>query len=238
MNKRADFLVELFAEELPPKSLLKMAKAFAQQMSDGLQKANLDFSKVDYYATPRRLAVLVRDLIDAQADQTIERKGPALSQAFDASGNPSKACEGFARSCGITPQELITIKNEQGEWVGYQQHVPGKPTMSLLPAIVEQAVAALPIAKRMRWGNGDAQFVRPVHAVIMLYGDQVVKGTILGCDANRATRGHRFHASDWMTIPTASTYASLLETEGHVKPDFAKRRADIVQQIETVMKKG
>ena len=236
MIKRDEFLVELFTEELPPKSLLKLAKAFSQQISDGLQKANLEYSGTEYYATPRRLAVLVKELVSAQADQTIERKGPALAQAFDANGKPSKACEGFARSCGITPAELITIKNEQGEWVGCQQHVPGKSTIELLPSIIEQAVAALPVPKRMRWGSGDAQFVRPVHAVIMLYGDAIVRGTILGCDAGRVTCGHRFHAPNWMTIPTADAYASLLSSEGHVMADFAKRREAIEQQIAALMK--
>lgn len=236
MTKNADFLVELFTEELPPKSLLKLASAFSQQLAEGLQKANLTFARTDYYASPRRLAVIVRDLIDAQADQVIERKGPALAQAFDANGNPSKACEGFARSCGITPAELITIKNDQGEWVGYKQQVLGKPVTALLPILVEQTVNALPIAKRMRWGNGDAQFVRPVHAVIMLYGDNVVKGSILGCEANRVTCGHRFHAPDWITIPTADAYASLLAAEGHVQADFSKRRAAILQQMAALMK--
>lgn len=238
MTKRDDFLVEIHTEELPPKAILKLAGVFCQQIKERLQKTGLVFGEMTFFATPRRLAVLVKKLSEAQPDQTIERKGPALSAAFDAQGNPSQACIGFARSCGVTPKELLTIKNHQGEWIGFRQTVPGKSIAELLPAIVEQAALALPIPKRMRWGDHNTQFARPIHSVIMLYGDQIVDGTILGFSSGCATRGHRFLAPDWMAISHASVYSSLLATRGYVIADFAERREKIRHQaIECVKKK-
>ena len=226
MTKCEDFLVEIHTEELPPKTLLKLAEAFQSQIVERIQKAELSFDRCDVYAAPRRLAVCVKNLASSQPDQTVERKGPAINAAFDAHGKPTPACVGFARSCGVTPQELLTIKNHQGEWVGYQQHVPGKSVAELMPAIVEQSAMALPISKRMRWGNGDVQFVRPVHSVILMYGDQVIPATILGCVTGRKTRGHRFHSPGWLTISRVSDYNDLL-MKNHVMADFANRRAAI-----------
>ncbi len=235
--KHDDFLVEIHTEELPPKSLRKLGEAFSQHVQERLQKADLSFTGCQFFATPRRLAVLVKDLAAAQPDQVIERKGPALAAAFDAQGNPTPACVGFTRSCGVTPAELITIKNAQGEWVGLQQKTTGKTVQEIIPSIVDQALAALPIPKRMRWHDGDAQFVRPVHSVILLYGDQIIDAVILGCRANRVTQGHRFLAPGWMTIPAAAAYVSLLKTEGHVMADFAERRETIRQQAMACAKK-
>jgi glycyl-tRNA synthetase beta chain len=228
MKKTDDFLVEIHTEELPPKALLKMAEAFYQQIHERLQKANLSFEDSKYFATPRRLAVFVKDLADAQSAQMIERKGPALSAAFDASGNPSPACVGFARSCNVTPAELKIIKSSQGEWVGFTQHVPGKTVAELLPAIVEQAALALPIPKRMRWGDKDIAFSRPIHSIMMLYGDKVIEGTILGYPVGRVTGGHRFHAPDTYTILHAAEYESLLRNEAYVIADFEARRSEIL----------
>lgn len=236
MIKHNDFLVEIHTEEFPPKALLKLAEAFCQQIKERLQKADLTFTEINYFATPCRLAVFVKKLASAQPDQTIERKGPARSAAFDAEGNPTPACVGFARSCGVTPQELSIIKHHQGEWVGFQQHVPGKSITELMPAIVEQAAQALPIPKRMRWGEGDVQFVRPVHSVILLYGDAVIAATILGCRTDRLTRGHRFHAPDWLRVPHASAYVSLLATQGYIIADFNERRNRIFQQATQCVK--
>ena len=230
--KPDDLLVEIHTEELPPKSLLKLAENFGQQIKERLQKADLAFKGTQIFATPRRLAVLVNELVATQPDQMVERKGPALNVAFDAAGKPSQACIGFARSCGITPDALQVIKTDQGEWVGYTQSVKGKPVAELLPAIIEQALQALPIAKRMRWGDGEAEFVRPVHAVILLYGDQIIPATILGCQTGRVTRGHRFHSSDWLTIPHASAYATLLKAEGHVIIDANERRDMVKAQAD------
>jgi glycyl-tRNA synthetase beta chain len=229
MKMKDDFLVEIHTEELPPKALLKLAEAFCQQLKDRLQKSDLAFEDIKFFATPRRLAVLVKDLASGQPDQVVERKGPAVNAAFDASGNPSQACVGFARSCGVTPAELIVIKNNQGEWMGFRQNVAGKKVAELLPGIIEQAATALPIPKRMRWGDNDAQFTRPIHSVIMLYGAQVIPGNILGYAAGQVTRGHRFHAPDRITIPHAAEYESLLRVKGFVIADFEFRRSEIVR---------
>lgn len=234
MNKD-DFLVEIHSEELPPKALLALSRAFGQEIQTRLEKSALTFDAIQTYATPRRLAVHVQNLVARQPDQTIERKGPALAAAFDAQGQPSKACEGFARSCGVTPKDLITIKQAQGEWVGYHQQVAGQSVVDLLPTIVAQALSALPIPKRMRWAEGNESFVRPVHAVLMLYGDQIVKATILGCEAGNLTRGHRFMAPEWITIPHASKYVALLQTEGYVLADFNARRARISTEAEKLV---
>jgi len=227
MKKQEDFLVEIHTEELPPKSLLKLAEAFSQQMRDRLQKADLPFEDIKFFATPRRLAIFVKDLAAAQKDQRIERKGPAKNAAFDAEGKPTPACAGFARSLGVDPAALKTIKNAQGEWVGMIQEVPGKTVEELLPAIVEQSLQALPIAKRMRWADKETQFARPIHSIMILYGDRVIEANILGFATGRMTRGHRFHAPDWFTIMHAAEYESLLRDEAHVIADFESRRSEI-----------
>lgn len=236
--KKEDFLVEIQTEELPPKSLLKLGKAFCKEIEERLQKSDLAFADITFFATPRRLAVWVKDLVSMQRDQTIERKGPTLSLAFDVKGNPSPACVGFARSCGVLPADLTTIKNEQGEWVGYRQKVAGKTVNELLPTIVAEAVLSLPVPKRMRWGDGEALFVRPVHSVIMLYGADVIDATILGCHTNRLTSGHLFHAPNTVSITDASSYAAYLATKAYVIPDFEKRREMIRDKaIQCVKKK-
>lgn len=230
MTKSNDLLVEIHTEELPPKSLLKLAEHFRQQINDRLAKLDFTFAETSFFVTPRRLAVYVKDLAETQPDQLIEKRGPARAAAFDAAGNPSQACMGFANSCGVTPSELITIQTKQGEWVGYRQKVTGKSAAEVLPKVIEESIAALPIAKRMRWGDNEVQFVRPVHSVILLYGDQVIPAIILGCQTGRVTQGHRFLSPGWITIPHASAYASLLETEGYVIADFDKRKKQIELQ--------
>lgn len=237
MNK-ADLLIELQTEELPPKALLKLAQAFNAQISERLQKANVAFKDSQFFATPRRLAVLVTDLAESAPEQVVERKGPARQAAFDASGKPTPACEGFARSCGVSPSELQVTKTAQGEWMSYTQTISGKSIKELLPDIVEQAALALPIPKRMRWGAGQAEFVRPVHRVILLYGDQVIPATILGCETGRVTVGHRFLAPEKLHIEKPSDYASTLEKQGFVLADFAKRRALIREQAIACVQKS
>lgn len=223
-----DFLVEIHTEELPPKALLKLAEAFSQQIKDRLQKSDLSFEDIKFFATPRRLAVFVKDLADAQQEQVIERRGPAKSAAFDVDGKPTPACIGFARSCGVNPDQLGMIKTAQGEWVGLSQKVQGKTVAEIMPALVEQAVHALPIPKRMRWGNGETEFTRPIHSLMMLFGDKVIEANILGLQTGRMTRGHRFHAGDWYTIMHAAEYESLLRDEAHVIADFEYRRSEIL----------
>jgi glycyl-tRNA synthetase beta chain len=230
MSAHDDFLVEIRTEELPAPAVLTLAIAWKEQIKVRLEKAALSFAAIAAFATPRRLAVWVQALSAVQPTQLIERKGPALRVAFDAQGVPSAACLAFARACGVAPTALITIEQSSGKWIGVRQEVPGQAAVHLLPALVEQALQALPM-RRMRWGQGNVSFIRPVHSVVMLYGETVMDTVLLGCRAGRITRGHRFHAPGELTIPHAAQYATVLETKGYVIPDFAKRRERIVQQM-------
>lgn len=233
----ADLLVEIHTEELPPKALHRLANSLLTELTTRLQKAELAYDNAEYFATPRRLAVIVKSLAASQPDAVIERKGPALEAAFDSQGNPTPACAGFARSCGVTPKELMTIKTDAGAWVGFQQKSIGKSIEELAPDLVQQSLAALPIPKRMRWGNSDVQFVRPVHSVILLYGQKIIEATILGCKTGRKTRGHRFLSTDWLDISEAAEYEDILEKKGFVIADFVKRKNRIREQAEIHAKK-
>lgn len=226
MRKHSDFLVEIHTEELPPKALHNLGKAFLQEMEERIRKSELDFAKTSYFATPRRLAVYVKNLASKQKDSEVEKKGPSIEAAFDKDGKATQACIGFARSCGVTPEELIKINNNAGTFVGFKQNVIGKTVQELLPTIVQQSLAALPIPKRMRWGSGTVEFVRPVHSVIMLYGDKIIDAEILGCKTGRKTRGHRFLSKGWFDIKRPSSYASTLEKK-FVIADFDQRKEKI-----------
>lgn len=230
---KKNFLVEIYTEELPPKSLHRLVTTFLHEIEDRLRKAELDYAGARFFATPRRLAVLISDLTAQQADSEVERKGPALSAAFDKDGKPTQACEGFARSCGVTVEQLSQIENKSGTFLGYKQTVAGKPVTELLPGIVQQALAALPIAKRMRWGNEAIEFVRPVHSVIMLFGDDVIEAEILGCRADRKTRGHPFMSQGWLTIKNPDEYATVLE-KNFVIADFDRRKKTILEQAQNM----
>ncbi len=229
-----DFLVEIHTEELPPKTLKRLATHFLHEIETRLNQAELRFESAQFFATPRRLAVLVKKLTEKQADSIIERKGPAKGAAYDKEGKPTPACMGFAKSCGIDPSALITIKSAQGEWVGFKQAVKGKTVRELLPAMVNDALASLPIAKRMRWNDGTIEFVRPVHSVMMLYGDKVISGTVLGLAADRKTHGHRFLSKAWISIPSPSTYEEILENQ-FVIADFERRKTLIRHEIDVAV---
>lgn len=235
MSRPEDFLLEIHTEELPPKSLSHLAKALQQEMEKQLEKANLKFKAAQTYVSPRRLALYMQDVATEQAAQTIERKGPALNAAYDKEGKPTQACQGFARSCGIEPKDLMTIKNAGGEWVGYREEVPGKSTRSLLPAMIQQSLAALPIPKRMRWGERTESFIRPVHSVLALFGKEVLEATILGQVAGQMTYGHRFHYPKALKISSPKSYAATLEKKAYVIADFEKRKALVRSQTEQVV---
>jgi glycyl-tRNA synthetase beta chain len=233
--KREDLLIELLSEELPPKTLLIMAEAFKKHLETGLNKAALTFKDIKYFASPRRLALIVSQLAKKQQDQILERKGPAKSVAFDAKGEPTPACLGFMRASGAALEDLITVNNTQGAWIFVKQKVAGKPVAELLPAIINDALTALPIAKRMRWGDSAVQFVRPVHRLVLLYGKDVIPAAILGCNSDRLTEGHRFHMPKTITIEHAADYPKLLE-EGMVIADFFVRRQIIRTKVEEQVK--
>ena len=230
--ERKDFLFELGTEELPPKVLKRLRDALRDEIVKGVEAAQLQFENAEAYASPRRLAVLLRGLQTQQADREVERRGPAKQAAFDAEGNPTKALEGFARSCGVTPDQLIEIETPKGVWMGYRMLQPGKAATELLPEIVNTALDRLPIPKRMRWGAREAAFVRPVHWVVMLLGGDVVPATVLEHGADRITHGHRFHAPQGLTLQTPDDYTRVLREQGHVEPDFDLRAAQIAEQVQ------
>ncbi len=229
-----DFLVELGTEELPPKALKNLSSAFTSGIIDGLNKAQLSFSGYQAYAAPRRLALLIKDLDSSQPDQNMERRGPAIKAAYDAEGNPSKAAQGFARSNGVNFDQLETLETDKGAWLVYKSVKQGEQTSSLIPDIVSQSLAGLPIPKRMRWGASRTEFVRPVHWLVMLMGDQIIDCNILGLKAGNTTRGHRFHANKDLVISSPAHYSDILVNQGKVQPDFSVRRDTIKSQIELI----
>lgn len=231
MAEYRDLLVEIGTEELPPKALKTLSEAFLSGVKRGLEQEGLVYTAARCYAAPRRLAVYVEALVTTQAEKQLERRGPALTAAFDESGMPSKALLGFARSCGVEVEQLERLESDKGSWWVHRTLQAGQTTAALVPAIVNKALADLPIPKRMRWGSGTAEFVRPVHWVVMLLGEALVPGEILGIMAGRETRGHRFHHPHPIYLGEAAAYAPLLETEGHVMADFAVRREAIRAQV-------
>ena len=231
-----DFLVELGTEELPPKALKPLSDAFTQGISKGLQEAGIAFGKVESFATPRRLAVRIRSLGDAQPDKPVEKRGPAVKAAFDDAGNPTRALTGFATSLGITPDQLDTLETDRGAWVVYRTIEKGRPTVELLPELVDQSLAALPIPKRMRWGAHRTEFVRPVHWAIMLFGNKVIDTPIMGLTPGNKTRGHRFHCPKFLIVPTPGDYEVVLHQEGYVIADFAERREKIRRGVTAIAK--
>lgn len=227
-----ELLIEIGTEELPPKALMTLAHALADGVVRRLHDAGLAPQGHTVYATPRRLAVLVQGVAERQPDREVERRGPAVNAAFDGEGRPTKALEGFARSCGVTVNDLEELVTDKGAWMIYRARQPGQPAQALIPAMLAQALDELPIPKRMRWGAGEATFVRPLHWIVLLFGEEVIKTEIYGITTGRHTRGHRFHHPSPIPVPTPSQYAALLEGSGHVIADFAARRAMIQAQVE------
>ncbi|NOG32702.1 glycine--tRNA ligase subunit beta [Halomonas sp. TBZ9] len=222
-------LLELGAEELPPSALDTLSDAFANGIQRGLEDAGVTFDNVTAYATPRRLAVQVRELADKQPDRNVERRGPALAAAFK-DGQPTKAAEGFARSCGVTVDQLIHLETDKGTWLGYHEQQAGETIQALLPEIVRKAIGGLPVPKNMRWGASRVEFSRPVHWLVALYGSDVIAAEALGLEASRTTFGHRFHAPDAIQLAHADDYLVALE-DAYVLADRDKRRERIREQV-------
>ena len=232
----ADLLFELGTEELPPLALRRLSDALTHEFVAGLEQANLSHGAVESFATPRRLGVRVRDCSTRQPDRSVERRGPAVQAAFDADGKPTKAAEGFARSCGTTVDQLERQQTAKGEWLVYHVREDGRAAQDLLPGIAEQALNRLPIPKRMRWGDSEAQFVRPVHWLLFLLGDDVVPCTLLDATADRQTHGHRFHHPAAITVYNADDYEGVLSDLGKVIANFEIRRAKIAELVEKTAK--
>ena len=223
-----NFLVEIGTEELPPKALKTLATSFADNVEAELNQAGLTFDKIEWFAAPRRLAVKVLNLATQQPSKEIEKRGPAVSAAFDAEGKPTKAAEGWARGCGITVEQAERIVTDKGEWLVHRAKIEGQPTKNLLNGIVANALAKLPIPKPMRWADKTVQFIRPVHTVTMLLGDELIEGEILGVASARTIRGHRFLGEKEFEIQHADQYPQLLREKGSVVADFNERKAEIL----------
>ncbi|MEY0267668.1 glycine--tRNA ligase subunit beta [Morganella morganii] len=226
------FLTEIGTEELPPKALRSLAESFAANLTAELAAANLTHGDVTWYAAPRRLAVKIAGLAESAADREVEKRGPAIAQAFDAEGKPTKAAEGWARGCGITVDQADRMVTDKGEWLLYRAVEKGNNAKELLAGMVSRALAKLPIPKLMRWGDKETHFVRPVHTVTMLMGADVIPGEVLGITSDRVIRGHRFMGEAEFTIAHADEYPAILETRGKVMADYDARKAMIKRDAE------
>ena len=226
------FLVEIGTEELPPKALRSLAEAFAAQVTAELDAANLAHGEVSWFASPRRLALKVATLSAAQPDREVEKRGPAIAAAFDAEGNATKAAEGWARGNGITVDQAERLSTDKGEWLVHRAQVKGETAQALLPAMIATALSKLPVPKLMRWGASDVQFVRPVHTVTLLLGDELIPGTILGIDSARIIRGHRFMGEKEIALENADQYPEILEKRGQVIANYQTRKAMIKADAE------
>ncbi|RUR11737.1 glycine--tRNA ligase subunit beta [Legionella septentrionalis] len=228
-----NLLFELGTEELPSASVWPLADALANNLITGLAQAELKHGKVSRYATPRRLAVFIQDVETLQQTQKISRKGPAYQNSLNEKGEPSAALQGFAKSCGVSVAELTRLQTDKGEWWAYETLKEGAHTADLLPDMIRQAVAALPIAKLMRWGAGDAEFARPVHWAVLLFGNKAITTGLLGITTGAQSFGHRFHHPQAITISSPDLYEALLQ-DAYVIADFAKRRNMIKHQVENL----
>ncbi|EJF31073.1 MULTISPECIES: glycine--tRNA ligase subunit beta [Enterobacteriaceae] len=231
------FLVEIGTEELPPKALRSLAESFAANVTAELDAANIAHGEVKWFAAPRRLALKIANLAASQPDREVEKRGPAVSAAFDAEGKPSKAAEGWARGCGITVDQAERLATDKGEWLMYRAHVKGESVQALLPNMIATSLAKLPIPKLMRWGASDIQFVRPIHTVTLLLGDELIPATILGIQSARVIRGHRFMGEPEFTIDNADQYPQILLERGKVIADYEARKAVIKRDAEEAARK-
>lgn len=236
MNKSDDFLVEIGTEELPPKALRALMTAFAASLETAVDEARLAHGAVHAYAGPRRLSVLLEKLALGQDSREVSQKGPPVSVAFDADGNITPAGSAFARKCGVDVSALGRTKSDKGEWLSCDIVEAGKTANEIMPGLVEKALASLPIPRRMRWGAGDVEFVRPAHWVVLLHGSKILDASILGIKADNKSRGHRFHCAKPVTIKKPSDYLEALEKEGYVLADFERRRELVRKGVEDAAK--
>lgn len=234
-QETANLLIEIGTEELPPRALTQLADALLQGLLSGLDKAQITHQAEGacYYASPRRLACWVPQVAASQPAREMERRGPAVAQAFKENGEPTPAAVGFARSVGVEVADLERLSTDKGEWLYYRFTQPGQALAELLPELLQKAVDGLPVPKPMRWGNRDVRFVRPVHWLLALHGDQVLPLELLDQKADRLTRGHRIHAPGPHSVARAEDYLQVLE-QAYVLADFARRREQVVQQSQQV----
>ncbi len=227
-----DLLVELGTEELPPTALKKLMLAFSSGIAQGLKQKDLSFSAVEPYAAPRRLAVIIRALEEQTPKKEVVVWGPPAKIAFDEEGNPSKAAQAFAKKNGIALDELKTDNDGKADKLVFRSEAGGESATDLIAEVVESSLSALPIAKRMRWGTSRTEFVRPVHWLILLLGDEIVDAEILGLSASRETRGHRFHYNQSLVIENADDYLDKMPSTAYVMVDYQQRQQTIRAQVE------
>ncbi|MCH7881210.1 MAG: glycine--tRNA ligase subunit beta [Proteobacteria bacterium] len=233
MKRQTDTcLIELGTEELPPKSLKSLAHAFADLVQKALENIGLPPAAVEVFATPRRLALLLREVPVQQADRSVEKRGPALQAAYDADGKPSRAAQGFASSCGVSVDQLVQRESGKGAWLYFEKTEAGRSLAEVLPELVTAVLAKLPIARRMRWGSGNEEFVRPLKWLVLMIGSELVEGEILGVTSTRLSYGHRFHAPGAIEITGAGEYESLLRSKGMVVANFEDRKSTIRSLVE------
>ncbi|MCK4494211.1 MAG: glycine--tRNA ligase subunit beta, partial [Methylococcales bacterium] len=222
-----DLLFELGCEELPPKTLLTLRDAFANNIVSGLKVAGFGYGDYKAYASPRRLAVVIQKVDSAQIDKIEEKRGPSVLAAFSDNGEPSRAALGFAKSCGVKFEDLERLVTKKGEWLAYKKALKGKTLVELIPNILNQSILKLPIAKKMRWGSGAIEFVRPVHWSVLMYGEKVIETEILGVKTGGKSYGHRFHAPRAIEIESPARYVEILKEQGDVDVDFESRQENI-----------
>ncbi len=229
---KKDFLLEIGTEELPPQHLPMLVDALLQGIEHGLSAQNLRYGNSKTFATPRRLAVFVKDVDAQRAAKPIQRYGPTLTLAYDSNGKPTRAALGFAAACGVAVDALQTEKTTQGERLMYRTVQAGTPTIALLAEMVKTAIQRLPIAKSMRWGAHEFSFIRPVRWLLLLLDNEVVPAVLLGKQADRFTYGHRFHFPQAINIKCAQDYVTVLPSKGYVIADFVNRKKLIATAVQ------
>jgi glycyl-tRNA synthetase beta chain len=227
MSATRELLIEIGTEELPPLALRRLAEAFRSGLDRLLTEQHLEHGPSHAWASPRRLAVQVEDVPLAQPDREVVRRGPNMIAAFDDDGNPTKPAEGFARSCGVPVAELDQLETDKGSFLAYRAVESGRPAGEVIPGLVEQALKELPVPRRMRWGDSEVEFVRPVHWVLLLHGADTVPAQILGVNTDRYSRGHRFHCNEPIAITEPAVYVDTLRDTGRVLVDMDARREAI-----------
>lgn len=233
MTSTRDLLFELGTEELPPQALSKLSAAFTDSVKQQLSELSLSYQDIESFATPRRLAVIISQLQTKQADIQQTKLGPALSAAYDADGQVTKAAEGFARSCGVSVEQLELIDTDKGQRLGYQQVVSGQDVEAIIPDVFQKALKELPVPKAMRWGNRNDSFVRPVKWLVAIFGDQLINMELYGCVSQSQSRGHRFMSSDSIQISAPASYAEVLR-QAKVIVSQAERKQLIREQVNAI----
>ena len=224
-------LIEIGTEELPPTGLLKLSKAFSENINRQLCEIGISCGRLKLFSTPRRLALTIEEIPEVLEGRLEVRRGPSTQAAFDAQNQPTKAALGFARSCQVSLSELGRTSTSDGEWLCFEKKTEDRFIKEILPNVILKSLNDLPIAKKMRWGDGEHEFVRPIEWITVMLGTRFFNMTILGINSGNFTKGHRFHTAENITLTDANSYEKILETEGHVIPCFRKRQEKILTQI-------